>query len=89
MSKLALRAIALLRKCDRKSDTFPAIWAFIAWRTGNQYFRLTDLIEADLGGVFAEQRDEILTVVCEALESGDLRPLDLTANLTVPASRAP
>jgi hypothetical protein len=72
MTKLSDKAIALVRACDRKSDVFPACWAFIHQETGGRFTRLSDLIAADMDGDFDAHRNAVLARIVAALEIGDM-----------------
>jgi hypothetical protein len=78
MTKLADRAITLIRKCDRKSDVMPSIWLFVERQTGGRYMRLSDLIAADMDGDFDAHRTAILARIVAALELRDLSLLEET-----------
>lgn len=77
MTKLARRAIDLLRKSDRKDETFPAVWDYIKRMTDGKHTGLHALIDAKLDGAADSYRDAIIQTIVDALESGDLRLLEV------------
>ena len=79
MTKMGIRAITLLRRANRKDDTFPAIWAFVRRASGGKFLALHQVVAADRDELTAA----ILERVVEALDGGNL-PL-LETDLGVPA----
>jgi hypothetical protein len=74
-NQLARKALQLLRKRNH-GDTLPIVWEFIHRMTKGKFARLGDLVCAELPEEEDRRRDELLTIICQALEAGDLALLE-------------
>jgi predicted nucleotidyltransferase len=86
LTKLAKRAIDLLRKAQGKGEALPAIWGFVIRSTNKRQSDLAGLIEEELHTPEEEsKRNRILETVVRALETDNL---DLLADTSLPGPRA-
>jgi hypothetical protein len=92
-NKLARRALLLARKhgSDAGSEVWPLVWEFIHRQTAGRFARLADYVTAEFNlPLEDEERDANLSIIIQAIESGDWALLEpsKTFAAAVPAADA-
>lgn len=87
-NKRAQRALILLRKHGSKPgcELYPLVWEFVHRMTAGRFRRLSDFLLADMEGEEDTRRDEVISVIIQALESGDHSLLDPAETFAGPAT---